>query len=583
MSYLSAPYQLARSPGQAERSGPLAFGHANILRAVTVDDDQTRDILAMVFAAPPGPPRRVVDLVGVLLERHESLRTRYRFKPIVTQHVAATGELVVEVVEAGTDPFGTAVATARRLRVRPFDFEAAPPLRAAVVTQDGVAQYLVWVVSHVAMDAAACEILLREWTALASGRPLPPAGPQPLDVVELERTPPVRRLTSGATKYWASRMRHVPQAMFPLSARVTATRDDWHPGLRIRSRTAMTHLADIAARTSASHSVIMLAAVNAIVCHYTGQSTCVTTSLSGNRVLRRLRDFFGSLSQDALLSVPVPETGTFDELVRDVRAAALAAYRAGWFDPAEVWSAITEASAQRGICYARDLVFNDMSQLSSGADFVTASAQSRLPAVWLPGEDDLTVNESDVDASLRPQPAENIPCRLVVYVYRLDTELDVILHVDPACMDAGELAEFGRFLLRLLRAAAESDVPVKDLPALTTLTPLTYGEGWFLVDSCWVEIDAVRDLLAEVLGDRPHFVSVLPDQRIGHRVTCHLAGPADIEDIHRRCVAALPGRVTVVAPHEYVVCAEVPPDPNGWATAPVIARGDGRPAGSGLE
>jgi hypothetical protein len=291
------------------------------------------------------------------------------------------------------------------------------------------------------------------------------------------------------------------------------------------------------------------------------------------------------LSQDALLSVPVPETGTFDELVHSVRAAALPAYRAAWYDPKAMWTAITEASAQRGICYARDLVFNDMSTLSTGpdGDFVTASARGRLPAVWLPGENPFTANDSELDASILPQSAENIPCPFVVCVYRLDTELDVILNVDPLCMDSDELTEFGRSLLRLLRSASDQDLPIKDVPGLTTLTPMARDADWVLADSSWVEISAVRSMLAEVLRERSHLVIALPDERIGHRLTCHLTGPVDLEDIHRRCVAMLPGRVTVIAPHDYVVYSGAPPDPadpDGWAAIPVIARGDGRPAGS---
>src|SRR5882757_2473834 len=72
------PQLSARFAGLTERSGRLAYGHANIVRAITQDDDQTREILTMVFDVPDLPPERVVELIAVLLERHESLRTTYR-------------------------------------------------------------------------------------------------------------------------------------------------------------------------------------------------------------------------------------------------------------------------------------------------------------------------------------------------------------------------------------------------------------------------------------------------------------------------------------------------------------------------
>jgi hypothetical protein len=580
------PQLVARFAGLAERSGRLAYGHANIVRAITQDDDQTREILTMVFDVPDLPPERVVDLIAILLERHESLRTTYRLGSVVTQHVAGSGELAVEIVETDGDPFEEAVRTARRLRPRAFDMEAGLPLRAAVVTRDGTARHVILVIGHVAMDVASSEILLYEWTTLTAGGTLPPPGPNPLDVIEFEQKPSMQRLTAAAVSYWETQLHHLPQAMFPVPASVTATKKDyWHPGLRIRSSAAIDHLTTIAARTGASHSIIMLAAVNALVGHHTGHSTCVTTSVAGNRVARQLRDLFGTISQDALLSIPVSETGTFDELVHEARSIALAAYRASWFDPTAIWVAINGISSQRGISYARDFVFNDMSSVTagSGGPVVTRSAQGRLPGVWIPGESPLTINDPELAASLEPRPAENIPCRFVAYVYRLDTELDTIFHVDPLFLDADQLAEFGRSVLRLLAAAADHDVPIKDLATLTTLPPMARGDGWYLTDSCWIEIGAVRDLLAEILGDRPHLVVAVPDEDLGHRVVCYLTDPADPEHIHQRCMALLWARVTAIAPHEYVVCAAEPPDPTdpaGWAALPVLARADGRAEGS---
>jgi hypothetical protein len=567
------PQLPARFAGKQDRTGPLAFGHANILRSITVDDDPTRNNLAMVFDVPDLLPAEVVALVEVLLDRHESLRTTYRLDPVPTQHVAGSGELPVEVVDADDDPLAVAESTAKRLRGQVFDLQAAPPLRVAVVTSRGLARHLVWVVSHTAMDVGTCEILLREWTDLTAGRQLAPTGLRPLDVVEFERKPFVQRLSEASARHWESQLRRVPQAMFPLPAATTATKTDWHhPGLRLRSRAAMPHLAAIAERTGASASTVLLAAVNALVCHRTGQATCVTTSLYGNRIPRQLRDLFGTVSQDALLSVPVPETGTFDELVHSVRSAALPAYRSAWYDPAVIWDVITDVSAERGISYARDLVFNDMSPLTAGD--TERSALRRLPSVWIPGH-----AEGDDEPNLEPLPAENVPCRFIVYVYRLDTDLDLTFLADPLCLDGEELAEFSHALLRLLRAAADNDLPLKEVAALTTLTPMTRGEGWYLADSCWIEIDAVRGLVAEVLGDRPHLVVAVPDELLGYRLVCYLTGPADLEDVHQRCVALLPGLVTVLAPHDYVVCAGPPEDPadaGGWAALPVTSRGSGR-------
>ncbi|KAA2264205.1 hypothetical protein F0L68_08170 [Solihabitans fulvus] len=574
------PQLIAPFTGQQQRTGRLAFGHANILRAITVDDDPTHLNLAMVFRTPEASLDRVVGLVGALLERHESLRTTYRLETVVTQQVAADGALPIEVIEAADDPLDTAESTARRYRATRFDLESELPLRVAIVTAGGAPRHLVWVVSHVAMDVASCELLLREWTALAAGDELPPSTAlQPLDVVELERTPAIQRLGQAAERYWATQLRRVPQAMFTLSAKDNPPKTDWlHPGLSVRSTAAPAHLAAIAERTGASGSTIVLAAVKALVAHRTGHETCVTTSLSGNRVLRQLRDFFGSLAQDALLAVPVPDT--FDDLVRAVRSAGVPAYRHSWFDPMAIWRVINGVSDERGIAFARDLVFNDMSAFAGTAVAAPErSARTRLPAVWVPGANELVANDTEPGASLTWQPAENIPCRFVTCLYRLDDEVELTLWVDPQVLSRDEVAEFGRALLRLLRVAADGDLPLKELPSLTTLAQVDRGAGWFLADSCWIELDAVRDLVAGVLGDQPHLVAAVPDEQLGTRLVCYVAGPVAAAQLHRRCLDVLWGRVTALAPHTYVSCDGAPgdpADPDAWAALPVLAEIDGR-------
>ncbi|WP_394361890.1 condensation domain-containing protein [Amycolatopsis sp. SB7-3] len=563
-----------RFTGKTARSGPLAFGHANIVRAITLDDDPTRLNLAMVFDVPGAPVDQVAAWLRVLLERHESLRTTYSFGDRPLQHVLAEGEVEVEVVESDGDVLRTAESTARALRSRVFDLTAELPLRLAVVTENAVPRRLVWVVSHAAMDVATCELLLGEWTELAAGHELPvDDSPQPLDVVELEKTPAVQRLGQAATRYWESKLRTVPQAMFPVPATGTGF---LRPGLRVRSRAAMGHIAAIAERTSASPSAIALAALNALIAHWTAQASCVTTSLSGNRVLKQLRRFFGSMAQDALLPVTIPET--FDELVHAVRAASVPAYRHSWFEADAIWEVITRVTHERGFSFARDLVFNDMSALGDAVvGEPPRAAYGRLPSVWLPGGPDVE-DDPEIGGTLELLPQEDIPTRFFGCLYRLDTELDLTLWVDPGCLDTAEVTEFGRGLLALLRAAAEADLPVKELHSLTTLAPIERGEGWYLSDSCWVELDAVRELVSDVLGDRPHLVTAEPDDVLGHRLVCHLTGPATAADLHARVLAALPGRPTALAPHHYVICAEPPADPLdpvAW-TATAIDSSSGR-------
>ena len=55
------------------------------------------------------------------------------------------------------------------------------------------------------------------------------------------------------------------------------------------------------------------------------------------------------------------------------------------------------------------------------------------------------------------------------------------------------------------------------------LRPVVRGPGWYLIDSCWIELDAVRQVLDGVLTGRPHLVVPVPDAVLGHRLDCHVA------------------------------------------------------------
>jgi hypothetical protein len=583
VSQLTVGFAASRPP----RSGPLAFGHANIVRAITLDDDPTRLTLAMVFDVPAGSDLQTVALnLAALVERHDALRTSYEPSTPPVQHVAAAGEFVLDVVaaEAGEDALDLAEATARRLRSRIFDLGKEAPFRAAVVTVDGEPRHLVWVVSHAAMDVAACEVFHAEWSALAAGRELPPSPElEPLDVVELEQTSSVRRLAESAVRYWESSLRRVPQATFvqPIAA---PAKTDWrHPGLTIRSHAAPAQLAAVAERTETSPSAVALAALALLVQHRVALDTVAITSIAGNRVVRKLRGFFGSLAQDALLPLEIggPNgVSGFDDVVRRTQAATLPAYRTSWFDPTAVWQGIDRVSTERGISFARDLVFNDMSALAAASGSPEEAARGRLPGVWIPGHQEPLVEEPGLGGGISWQPAEDIPCRFFACLYRITGEFELTVWVDPQSLDRAEAEEFGRAYLRLLAAAAEADLPLGELARLTDLAPVEYGDGWVLADGNRVELAAVRALMNEALDGAPCLITAVDDAELGHRIICHLAD-ADPAQAHQRALAVLPGRTSALAPHGYVVHEAVPEpgrasDPAAWAELPVRAESTGR-------
>lgn len=551
-----------RFSGGPARTGPITVGQANMRRCVLRDDPAHMNA-CLVWPLPDGLSLgRVAELVRTLVLRHESLRTTYPVDPELRQVVAGEGTLRMSVHPADGDPAALADEVGVRMRAVRFDPPNEFPLRLGVVTVDGAPVRLVVVVCHMAADAVALDLLAREWADLVAGRELPPpAAVQPVDLALSERTPRGQRRLVSSLRYWDKQLRTTPQAMFAVPG-VGAT--DWmHRRLHIRSRAAAVALDTITERTDASRATVVLAAMCALLGRRLDQRTFVVAMLAANRFLAELVDYVGTVAQDALMSVDL-DAATFDEIVRRVRSRSMSALRHSWFDYEELFPVIRGAEHDRGTHWARDCVFNDLTAL-------TLDGLLTLPP---------TPETDGPDPSLAWAPRESMLTRLMLWAVRLEGEVDLVLWADERCLSAEAAEEFGRSIVALLVAAADRDVDPADFAE-----PVRRGDGWYTVDSCWIDIAAVNRLVADVLPDRPALVVAVPDELLGHRLECHMAGTeaTDVTTVHADClaVAARDHRLTVMAPHHYVVheaAPDDPADPSAWLGIPVLAEGSGRVA-----
>lgn len=546
-----------RFTGGRARTGPPTLGQTNMLRSVSIDEPSGSNA-RLIWEVPAGVGvDRIVETVTTLLLRHESLRTT--FPTATVQSVAGEGELdAMPVYEAGDDAHACADDVARRLRAVRFDPATDLPLRVAVIASHGAPAGVIFVLCHVAVDAVSQSILRRETAALLAGEQLPPpTATQPVELGQMEQTPAGQRRIAASLRYWDDLLRTTPQAMF--AAPGVGPTDAMLPRLRIRSTPAASALARIADRTGAGRATVVLAAMCALIGHRLGVRTAVVALLSANRLLPHLTDYLGTISQDALMSAELDVT-TFDELIGRIRDRSLAAYRRSTFDSVALWNIIDGVAAQRGTHWARDCVFNDLTGLSSNGLVSGASAVA------------------GVDDGIRLEwlPAEMMPTRLMLWAVRLDDEVELSVLADPNCLPAADAEAFGSAIVRLIVEAADRDVDLNELAALAELQPVVRGDGWYLIDRCWVELAAARQLLDDVLEGRPNLVVAVPDDELGHRLECYVAGdPVAAEQIHTDCVAALEFRPSAMAPHRYILCSQAPAevdDVDGWRTLAVTER-----------
>ena len=146
-------------------------------------------------------------------------------------------------------------------------------------------------------------------------------------------------------------------------------------------------------------------------------------------------------------------------------------------------------------------------------------------------------------------------------------------------MSSDELRSLLLAVENLLVAAAAGDLNVDQIREAMQLEPIVRGPEWLLVDSCWVELAEVQCVLDEAFG--PDMARVFAEAD-GRQLVAYLAESGSVRDparAHARCMAALAGHPTALAPRHYVVCAATPADPADASQWPVLRAGDGRSPG----
>ena len=566
--------------GTRSGSGPLTLGQRNVL-LWAVDQTVFAAVQWQTFNLAPGRSLNdVTRAVGALISRHESLRTLFTVGPSGewTQHVSASGELLVEVHEADGRLDATEALLKQRLNA-PFALDREWPIRAAVITSGPVPARVLLVLSHMAADFASLDIIARDFRRLmraSVGRAPGPSTLHPLDQAKLEMSPLARQRAEAALRYWETTLRGTPQCMLAVPGHRPA--NSGPKMATLRSRAAALAMARIADRTRASQSVVILAAVATLLGLRTVNDRCQIISLCANRVTPASRDYVGTIAQDALIVADLTAE-TFDGIVRATRTAALTAYYHSQYDAESLWRMIDRVNEDRGTEFHRDCVLNDLNgaavQVQTGhvgslpeqGDAANAMGDTRL--VW-----------TDTD----PRPV-----LFYFEVFRLSRH-DVSLSVwaDESRFPPAEVEDFLLAVERLLVAADRRDVPACAIGELAGIRPVLRDESWRRIDECWVEMPAVRQLLDDVVASVPGIDAAqvfrtrdVAGTRTAEALVAYASASGDLtpQILHAHCLQRLADRPTAMAPAWYVICDQ-PPDDRArldlWRRLPVRVEGSGR-------
>jgi hypothetical protein len=564
---------LVEFTGERAGEGPLTLGQLNLYKWLRETPDHLYAILCAELPVPAVVSAgEVAEATGVLIARHESLRTTYVPGEPPRQQVAAAGVQLLEVCSLGEGQWGPqdrpAVAEALVQWLRESPDPALRPVRMAVAITPGTGDRVIACAArftHLAVDHGAIEILQRDFAALLGDparRPASRPGHQPLDQAELEATPAERRRADAALDYLREQLRRIPRCLYALPGARTSGES---LAVELSSVAAAMAVRRVAARTRTSRPSIVLAAICAVIARRASYPELVLPLLSSNRFERHLVNYVGSLAQTTIATI---ETGgrSFDELAGHTWMRAAEASRHGRYDGVKQAAIDKLVEHERGLRFNYDSLFNSLvpeswSGLTAGVGFA-------------PEEIDVALARTEL--RWRPMPFSGTPIRFTL------SQIDGCLRLDAWSGDTGlvpqaELESVQLAVERLLVAAAHGDVAAGRIPQIIGLEPLAGTPDRILVDSCWVGVADVQHLVDDAVA--PAVARVFASAG-GRPLVAHLTATGAVrtpEQAHARCMAALAHHPTAITPRHYVICRTAPPDPSDPAAWPApVATGTGR-------
>lgn len=421
---------------------PLTFGQVSVingLRGLPAEHHPERNLTCRWDLPHRTTVTDVWDALRLLVERHESLRTRIHIDPGgASQTVVPAGELPVEQRLATGEP-DQANQVRRELRTRSFDIDRQDGWCGMVfLDAHGAPRHIALCFHHATVDALAVDQLTRDFTALIGSesrarscfleRPVL----RPRELAIEQRSPDWQDRRRRSLEHWT-------RVLEEIGDRPPVDRTTGRVDIGLRSPTLRLALQAVAAQLRVSVQSVLLALAAMAVTVITGTRMPVLGIPVGNRFEPLWREIVSPMGQAMKLPVPIDPTGReFGDLVRTVHRRVLVSMRHGIFDPDEV--AALRAGGGTPVPVADDLQYNQL-------PFQSTSSHAELPAerpVWL-------------------EPWYRVGPRLRLWVL---TGSDLVLHwhADPRLLSEPALsAVLQWFRDELTGAAADPTIHIREM------------------------------------------------------------------------------------------------------------------------
>ncbi|WP_394841998.1 amino acid adenylation domain-containing protein [Pendulispora brunnea] len=260
--------------------------------------------------------------LGHLVERHEALRTRVANVDGVPQAVLGTPRLECALLEDDME------AAALREAQRPFDLANDLPIRATLLRKDPARHVLLLTIHHIAADDRSLRILLEDLHALYSGQGLAELPVQYKDFAAWQRASLAGDVHARQLAYWRRQLANAPP---PLNLPTEGPRPTERTGAGdsasyLLPATLVEALQRLARRENATLFMTLLAAFNAVLHRYTGETDLLVGTPVANRGQREIEHVVGYFGNTLVLRTDASGKPSFRELLARVRTMALDAY-----------------------------------------------------------------------------------------------------------------------------------------------------------------------------------------------------------------------------------------------------------------
>ncbi|WP_235217099.1 non-ribosomal peptide synthase/polyketide synthase [Archangium violaceum] len=272
-----------------------------------------------------------------VVQRHEALRTTYDTvdgRPVQRFHARVHIPLEVLVLDGTPEEReAEAMRLAREDAVRPFDLVKGPVLRATLLRLREDVHVLLCTIHHIVSDTLSVSIFVQEmaalYVAMRGGMPSPlPALPvQYADFGHWQRRNVSENLLAEQQQWWRQRLAGMPRRLNlptdrprPATCPLTSERMsvDYPPALA-------NELVAFGRREGFTSYVILLAAWQALLHRYSGQTDIVVGTPIANRTLPELQPLIGYVAHSVALRTDLSGDPTFRELLGRVREVLLGA------------------------------------------------------------------------------------------------------------------------------------------------------------------------------------------------------------------------------------------------------------------